>query len=225
MRSEIYTKIRCRSQIKQTFVQDSIRGFVDKRCSPFFALEVQNHIKLELGILLQLHQIRSFMKTSLNISYKKGNKLQLNLDREMHNLLQQLFTVMLVKQLSNIKLLPNIDESTINRDSWNHYSWLRIGEFWSLNNIIFKQSISNISLIANYCLFINLFKYQATSAKHLILYIKHSIKYIKDRYSLESDKIGIVLDNWQTHKANIFRRWWSDLGVRLYYLNIYSPEL
>ena len=100
-RSEIYTKIRCRSQIKQKFVQDAIKEFVDKRCSPFFASEVQRHIKLELGILLSLHQIRCFIKTSLNLSYKKGNKRPLNLDRERYNLLQQLFAVMLAKQLPN----------------------------------------------------------------------------------------------------------------------------
>ena len=167
MRSEIY-KILCRRQIKQTFVQDAIWEFVSKRCSPFFSSEIQNHIKLELRILLPLHQIRSFMKTSLNLSYKKENKRPLNLDRESHNLLQQLFAVILVKQLPNIKLVWNIDESIINRDTWNHYSWLRRWEFWSLNNIIFKKPINTISLISNNGLLINLFKYQATSAKHLV---------------------------------------------------------
>ena len=165
------------------------------------------------------------MKTSLNLNYKKGNKRPLNLDKERHNLLQQLYAVMLAKQLPNIKLLLNIDESTINRDTWNHYSWLRRGESWRLNNIIFKKSINTISLIVNNGLLINLFKYQATNAKHLVWFIKHSIKYIIDLFSLESDQIGIVLDNWQTHRANIFRRWWSDLGIRLYYLSINSPKL
>ena len=165
------------------------------------------------------------MKASLNLNNKKRNKRLLNLDIKRHNLLQQLFVMMLAKQLPNIKLMWNIDKSTINRDTLNHYSWLRRGESWRLNNIIFKKSINTISLIANNGLLINLFKYQATNGNHLVWFIKHSIKYIIDRSSLESDQIGIVLDNWQTHRANIFRRWWSDLGIRLYYLNSNSQKL
>ena len=135
------------------------------------------------------------MKTRLGLSYKKGNWRPINLDRQKHEALQQLFVVMLAQQLPHIKLLWNLDESSINRDTCDHYSWLKRGESWSLNNIVIKKSINTISLIASNGLLINMLKSQTTDAKHLVKFIRYTTEYIKDHYNIEPDQIGIVLDN------------------------------
>ena len=85
---------------------------------------------------IPLHQIRGFMETRLGLSYKNGNWRPINLDRQKNEALQQLFVVILAQQLPHIKLLQNLDESSINRDTFDHYLWLKSGESWSLNNIV-----------------------------------------------------------------------------------------
>ena len=94
-RSEIYTNVRCRGLIKHQLVKNIIKRFIDQQWSPFSALDVQNYVKLELKMLITLHQIRGYMKARLGLSYKKGNWRPINLDRQKHEALQQLFVVML----------------------------------------------------------------------------------------------------------------------------------
>ena len=224
-RHEIYSKVRWRKSIQQPYIQNTIREFVNQQSASFVAADVKRFVKSKLRVEIPEHQIRSYMKNSLNLSYKKGSRRPINLDIKRHQALKQLYVVRLTNKLSKIRLLWNLDEWSINRDTSNNYSWLARGKSCTLNNIVFKNSINTISIIASNGLLMNLFKHETTNSSHLVQFIRHFIEYVRDHYKIKPEHIGIILDNCQTHRSNIFRSWCQEWGVNLYYLNSYAPEL
>ena len=126
-RANIYNKIRYNKLIESPAVQNVIQKYVENTNGPFVASHVQQHIEQTLNASIPLHQIRRFLKTDLCLSFKRGSKRPSNIDRKRNIALKRLYAVRLSQKLSNIKLLCNLDESVINRDTIINYSWLKRG--------------------------------------------------------------------------------------------------
>ena len=82
----------------------------------------------EYRVAIPLHQIRHHLKQVHNLSYKKGNPRPALLETERIILLKRLFCVKLAQRLFEVRILVNIDESTINKDTCRKYSWLEKGK-------------------------------------------------------------------------------------------------
>ena len=224
-RRNIFSNIRWRKLIESEIVQNEIMMYTSQNSSPFVAANVQEHLNDTLHVIIPVHQIRLFLKNFLGLSYKKGNNRPLNLDRSRQEVLKQLFAVKLAEKLPEIKLLCNLDESTINSNTTNNYSWLKRGVSWPLNNVVFKGSINVISCISSDGLIFSMFKHCTTNSKNLIVFIKFFTEYMNNHHRISPNKIGVILDNCATHRSKLFRDYWAKIGINLYYINAYSPEL
>ena len=224
-RANIYTKIRCRKLIEFLAVQNMIRKYVESTDGPFVASHIQQHLEQTLSVWIPLHQIRFFLKTDLHLSFKRGSKRPSNIDRSRSIVLKRLYAVRLTQKLPTIKLLCNLDESVINRDTISNYSWLKRGVSWCMNNVKFKRSINMISWIATNGMLISMLKHTTTDSYQLIDFLKHMLAYIDNRYEITPNQVGIVLDNCSTHRSRTFRVYCCEAGVSLYYILAYSPEL
>ena len=71
--------------------------------------------------------------------FKKGSKRDANLDFERSNLLSKLYSPQFASKISKVKLICNVDDTTLWRGTINQYSWLKRGMSWSLNNVVLKD--------------------------------------------------------------------------------------
>ena len=126
-RRNIFSNIRWRKLIESEIVQNEIMMNTSQNSSPLVAANVEEHLNDTLHVVITVHQIKLFLKNFLGLSYIKGNNRPLNVDRSRQEVLKQLFTVKLAEKLHEIKLLCNLDDSTINSNTTNNYSWLKRG--------------------------------------------------------------------------------------------------
>ena len=224
-RNRIYCRIRCRKVIDSIAIKNWISNFVRSQTACFVASDVQARIQKQLRVVVPIHQIRMHLKKVHNLSFKKGNPRLAWLDFEKIKLMRRLFCLKLAQRLNEIKLLVNMDESTINQDTKQNYSWLQRGKSWSVQNIKFKKSINVIAAVTTTGLCINMFKYGRTTKETVITFIKFLLNYLKNHDQLSSQDIAIVLDNCAPHRAKNVMEYCKAAGVKLYYLPQYSPEL
>ena len=223
-RAEIYSTIRCKKMILSPKVKIWISEYIKSASERFTSLDIHKHIQKKLSVSIPRNQIWKYLKHSEKLSYKKGSARPYTLDVNKLKLTKQLFWVKLAQNLHNIKLLINLDESTANNDTKNSYSWLQTGKHWSINSIVFRGSVNFISCIATDGWAISLLKYRATNGEMLIKFLKFIFKYLKEQ-DVSPREIGIILDNCAIHRAKRVKDYCRSIGVSLYYLPAYCPEL
>ena len=203
---------------------DWISEYVKSISWRFTYLHVRRHILKNLSIPIPRHQICKHLKYNERLSYKKGSARPYTLDIKKLKLTKQLFWVKLAQSLTSIKIFINLDESTVSKDTKANYSWLKAGKHWSINNIVFGGSINLISYITTDGMAINLLKHWSSNAKILIKILKYLFEYLKEQ-GIFSYQTGIILDNWAFHRAIWVKDYWRSIGVNLFYLPAYWPEL
>ena len=222
-RSRIYKKIRWRKLIQSKTVMQYISKFASWQTGCFTAADVQEYIKDQLLVSIPLHQIRKHLKINEKLSYKKGNPRPVNLDVSRVKLLKQLFWIRFANQLSGIKMLINIDESSITKGTKKNYSWLRTGRSCSITNLKINNSINMITAITTTGLTINMLKYKSTNAEIFKCFLDYMLFYLKEE--INPQDIGIILDNCSIHRSKLVREYCKKKGIKLYFLPQYSPEL
>ena len=141
------------------------------------------------------------------------------------NILKTLFSVKLTKDLANVKILINLDETSFNKDTKLNYSWLKRGYSCSIKNFLFKGSINWVSAIATNGLCMNLFKYWSTTQQEITLFIELMFEYLQKYQKIKPDEVGIILDNWSWHRANSIIEYSKNINTRLYFIPSYCPEM
>ena len=104
-------------------------------------------LKIKLNIKVDNKTISKFMKSELNLSFKKDTSRPINLNVKRQQLLKILFSVRIAKQLKKWKCIVNIDEASISRLIKISYSWIIRGAQGSIKNISFSGSLNVISAI------------------------------------------------------------------------------
>ena len=223
-REEIYAKIRCKRLIETKAVSRWISKFVSEKTDHFTARDVHEHIRDQLWISVPLHQVRKHPKEKEHLSNKKGNARPATLNVDRIGLLKQQFWIRITRRLPDIKIMINVDENSITRDTKLNYSWLKTGVSCSITNIKFKNSVNMITAIGTNGLDINMLKYESTTAKTFWIFIEYVLSYLREE-GFKPQDVGIILDNWPIHRAGVVREYWRNKGTKLYYLPQYSPEL
>ena len=205
-------------------VKQWISNSVSNQTEWFTAADVQGQIRDRLLVSVPLHQIRKHLKSNEGQSYKKGNLRPLNLDMIRVELLRRLFWVRIAKSISGIKMLVNIDESSVTKGTTKNYSWMKTGRSCSITNVKFRSSINMITAITTNGLAINMLKFWSTTAEILKVLLDYMLSYLIAE-GMEPQDIGIILDNCPIHRARLVREYCKCKGARLFYLPQYSPKL
>ena len=106
-----------------------------------------------------------------------------------------------------------------------HYSWLRRGESCSVRNIKCSNSLNFISAITTKGDSISLLKYRTTKSDDIIEFIEVILKLFELKYEIGVDKVGIILDNWKTHRSKNLKTFYLKKSLKLYFIPAYSSEL
>ena len=111
----VLSLIRYKKAINYPAVQAWIKKYVEKEFGWFTSIDVRSYVEDQLSIILSLHHIRKYLKLCHNLSFKKGRSRPILLNRRKLVLWKQLFWIKLAKELHNLKILINLDESTISK--------------------------------------------------------------------------------------------------------------
>ena len=144
----------------------------------------------KLSVAIPPHQIRKRLKQREHLSYKKWSSRPISLNFPKLELTKQLFCIRLAHQLSEIKMLANIDESAFNRDTKRTYSWLATGRSCSITNISFKGSINAISWTTSSWETINLFKYMPSNSNNFLNFFLNMFETTSKRRDWSLTKLG-----------------------------------
>ena len=223
-RSEIFSKTKWKGLIDSKVVAEWISKFILSQTGCGTSRDVQDHFQNCLSITIPLHKIKKNLKQKEHLSYKKVNSRPIAHDVEWVKLLKKLFWIKIAERPTGIKVLINIDESSITRDTSTKYSWLRTGMSCSIANIGFKRSIILISAITTKGRVINMIKSESTTSKTFTAFLRYLWK-LMNKEGFNSQDCGIILNNWSIHRAEIVRSYWKQADMKLFYLPQYSPEL
>ena len=83
--------------MQSTIIQKYVLRYIEKMLSPFWVDDVSKYLKIKLGINVQQHQLRDFIKESFGLAYKKGVSRPINLNIKLMSSLKYLFWIRLAK--------------------------------------------------------------------------------------------------------------------------------
>ena len=105
------------------------------------------------------------------------------------------------------------------------YSWLKRGKSCSIRNINFTNSVNMVSAITSDGFSLWYLKSRTTNSKEIIRFLESLFKFIKITRGIEKYEIGVILDNWQTHRSELVANYVRKESARLYFIPAYAPEL
>jgi len=129
-------------------VKQTIENFLKICQYSFTSRDIKAHIQKELSVDIPLNQIRKHLKSVHGLSYKRGTRRPITLDKTRVEMLQRLFSVMLINRIHAFRILVNVDETSLNYNTINHYSWSHIGGSYPIQNQKFTKSMNLISAIS-----------------------------------------------------------------------------
>ena len=124
--------------IQQPAIKYWIVDFLKSRKCWFNSSDIKDFISERFKVKIPNNQIVDHLNSKHNLSYKKGNPRPIELDTKRIEQLKTLYCIKIAKQMSKVKLLINIDKTTINKDTTKWYSCLTRGKSWSILNVKFK---------------------------------------------------------------------------------------
>ena len=117
----------------------SIDCFYQNTNHAFNAKEVADYVNSSLNKNYPLYFIRRFMKSEINLSYKRVKLRPVSWNFEKLKYVRLLFAVEFWKRIKPETLIINIDESSINRHIQRNYSWSRKGFSWEAINSFYSH--------------------------------------------------------------------------------------
>ena len=203
---------------------NSIKDFMKMNWSTFTAKEVTKHVNLNLNSDYSIKTIRQFMKTDMNMSYKRVKSRPININLKKINNIRSLFAVKYLKEISTNTLMINVDESSLNRDIKSNYSW---GFKWKpieAKNVSFSGSISWILAILSNGTWIWFLSSNLINSDSFIWFIKIMENWLNHNNNFGYEQIHLLLDNCSVYKSYKTKSVLKKLSYKIYYIPAYSPD-
>ena len=209
---------------KQCIIE-CIRDFISRRSTPYNVKDLRNYVFHNMGKYYGYRIIYSVMKNCLNLSYKRCKPRPTSIDLEIIKSKRMLFWVKLSKTLANKTLIANIDESTINRNSKNLYSWSKKGAPSEFRTMPFVGSVNLVLTIFSNGSWFWLISNKTMNSIRFSEYIKKLNEWILSISKFENKEIILMLDNWSVHRSKENQKLYEHLGHQVVFYPPYSPQL
>ena len=140
------------------------------------------------------------------------------------SILRNLFCFRMGLQISESTLMISLDETTFNHKVANNKSWIRKGYSAELFNSKFVGSLSLIMAIGSDGSYFSLLTGGRIDSSIYLQFLKQLEKWIESRRNSKFQKVVILKDNWQVHRA---KKVWSFIDKSEYtyiFIPMYTPE-
>ena len=194
-----------------------IEKYIESTQHAFNVKDVASSIYEELGFSFSVNFLRRFMKTNMNLTYKRVKPRPNNVDLVKLDLTRKLFAVKIVKYLSETTLIINMDQSSINRNIKFNRSWGLKGVEIELKNSIFSGSVSLWMAVLSNGSWICL---QTNDSEKIINFLNYLSKWLKDHDSFNYSEIFLILDNWSIQKSLKVKQILAKLNWKVMYLPV-----
>ena len=210
---------------KSRLIKKAASSYILSQEEPFRSHDVWREINNLFRIDISSKTMSKFMKTQMGLSFKRITSRPLSLDVERQHALKILFAVTLTKRIKNAKLLINVDESTLSKETKIKYTWALKGVSASAKNIKFSKSMNLVTWIWSSGSSYSAITKGTTNSNSFLWFLKHLIEDIKKTENINSDEIMLILDNAPVHQANIILEYINESKMIWVFLPQYSPEL
>ena len=168
--------------------------------------------------------IACFIKTQLNLSYKKCSSSPILKELLRLKALGKVYAIEFAYIIDSSKLIVNIDEVVFSKSTKINYSWISKGysKFW--NNTSFTRSLSLILSITNQGDWYTSNSTSLNNTYTFVDYIVELIKWLRIDLKKEMNEIFIILDNCLVHKSKWSLKQLNEYGCRVSLLPAYSPD-
>ena len=161
----------------------------------------------------------------MRLSYKKGSSRPVNVDLRRVDLCRHLFSIRLVSKLRRVKVLVNVDEANINKETKMNYSWLPTGVSSRISNFRYSQFVNIIGSITSKGLALWQISTSKTNSEEFIRFLEVLIKTLNDCDWWKTEEIWVILDNWSIHRSRNVLSFWKDQQLKLFFISQYCPEM
>ena len=192
---------------------------------PFRSHDVWRRIYNLFNIGIEAKTMSKFMKTQLGFSFKRITSRPQSLDVQRQYCLKILFAIALTKRIKDVKLLINVDESTLSRSTKINYTWTLRGVSASAKNIKFSKSMNLVTAIWSSGSSYSAITKGTLNSQGFLCFLKHMISNIKETEDIDPIDIMLILDNAPIHQANVVLEFINTSKLRWVFLPQYSPEL
>ena len=186
---------------------------------------LQSSISNALGIDVEGHTISKILRKRLKYSYKRGSSRPKKWQVSSHPYLKSIFSLKLLQEVYNGRLVANIDECGFSRMVKHHYSWLPVGQGGSITNQLHTGSCNLIMSIFSNGEWFGVLKKGTTKARDYCLFL---LLMIESLGACGIDVVGgltIIQDNFAGHHSKEVKRLASTKKLKMYFLPSYTPEL
>ena len=190
----------------------------------FTISDIGKAVRQEANENVKDYILRQYVKTTLNMSYVKWTNKSSRVDISKLSILRSLFCFRIGKHITSSTLLISLDETTFNHKVANNKWWIRKGYSAELFNAKFYGSWSLIMAItSDGSYFGQLMKGWINSSIYLE-FLMNLEKWIKIIRSTSTQKVIILNDNWQVHRARKVRGFIEMSNYTYVYIPMYTPE-
>ena len=176
-------------------------------------------------ILVPLAAIRRWLKNELCYSFKRNAQRPINLNIEKQSYSKSLFLAKIAKEIDYYDVFINVDESTLNKNIIENYSWTPIGVPTPIKSIIFAKLVSVISAITTEGLSFWCIRSGTTDSAIFVDYLKDLFKYLITHSKFKPARMFVILDNAKYHTSAFWMDYLNKIEANVYFLPAYSPEL
>ena len=201
-----------------------INNYISSQKDSFTIGDIRKAIISESNEEIKNHIISKYLKETLNMSYRRCTNKSTNVDVPKLSILRMLFSFRIGKHINESTLMISIDETTFNHKVVNNKSWIIKGYSAELFNSKFVGSCSLIMAITSRGSYFGLITKGRIDSN---IYLKYLIKleeWIESTRSSISQKVTILKDNWQVHRAKKVLSFIHKSQFNYVYIPMYTPE-
>ena len=123
--------------------------YIRTTTTAFSCKDLRCHVYSNLKIMIPFHIWRRLLTEKFELSFKKTSSRPIRLDVKRHPWMKALFWVKILKMLTRIQIILNMDETSLSRNLKAEYSWAIRGKPSWIRNTRFTDSANLVSTITS----------------------------------------------------------------------------
>ena len=218
-----FGNVQQRKRISKASIK-AIDEYLSNQRESFTVNDINKAVKARTSEDIKNYIVRKYIKETLGMSYRRWTSKPCSVDVPKLSILRSLFSYRIGNQLSESALMISLDETTFNHKVANNKSWIRNGYSAELFNCRFVGSWSLIMAITNEGSYFGLLTNGRVNSWFYLQFFENLEWWIESKRSSSSQKVVILKDNWQVHRAKKVLSFIETSSCTYVYIPMYTPE-
>ena len=224
-RSDVLPPIRYYEWLRNNDLISWMSTYIRTTTTAFSCKDLRCHVYSNLKIMIPFHIWRRLLTEKFGLSFKKTSSRPIRLDVKRHPWMKAIFWVKILKMLTRIQIILNMDETSLSRNLKVEYSWVIRGKPNWIRNTRFTDSANLISTIISDGWSLTSVHSDTINSKAILSYLCSLMGYITKNTPYDLSNCLLVLDNCPSHQAKGVLNLLQSTRINVTFLPAYTPEL